>query len=41
LNGLFVGLFFIGGAVGAATAAVAWSFGGWTAVCIVSLALSR
>jgi predicted MFS family arabinose efflux permease len=36
LNGLFVGLFFIGGAVGAATAAFAWSFGGWTAVCIVA-----
>jgi predicted MFS family arabinose efflux permease len=36
LNGLFVGLFFIGGAVGAAAAAVAWTFGGWTAVCAVA-----
>ena len=36
LNGLFVGLFFIGGALGAAAAAFAWSFGGWTAVCVVA-----
>lgn len=33
LNGLFVGLFFIGGAIGAAAAAIAWPIGGWTAVC--------
>jgi predicted MFS family arabinose efflux permease len=36
LNGLFVGLFFIGGAVGSTAAAFAWTFGGWTAVCIVA-----
>jgi predicted MFS family arabinose efflux permease len=36
LNGLFVGLFVIGGAVGATAAALAWTFGGWTAVCIVA-----
>lgn len=36
INGLFVALFFIGGAVGAATASAAWSFGGWTAVCAVA-----
>lgn len=36
INGLFVALFFIGGAVGAAAAAAAWSFGGWTAVCAVA-----
>jgi predicted MFS family arabinose efflux permease len=36
LNGLFVGLFFIGGAVGAAASAFAWTLGGWTAVCIVA-----
>jgi len=36
LNGLFVGLFFIGGAVGAAAAAAAWELGGWTAVCAVA-----
>lgn len=33
LNGLFVGLFFIGGAIGAAAAAVAGPIGGWTTVC--------
>lgn len=36
INGLFVALFFIGGAVGAAAASVAWSYGGWTAVCAVA-----
>ncbi|HGL6720150.1 MFS transporter [Burkholderia contaminans] len=33
LNGLFVGLFFIGGALGAALAGTAWAWGGWSAVC--------
>jgi hypothetical protein len=33
---LFVGLFFIGGAVGAAAAALAWTLGGWTMVCAVA-----
>jgi predicted MFS family arabinose efflux permease len=41
LNGLFVGLFFIGGAVGAAAAAFAWTFGGWTAVCAVAAFFGR
>lgn len=36
MNGLFVGLFFIGGAVGAAAAAFAWTWGGWIPVCAVS-----
>jgi predicted MFS family arabinose efflux permease len=36
LNGLFVGLFFIGGAIGAAASAFAWAFGGWTTVCAVA-----
>jgi predicted MFS family arabinose efflux permease len=36
INGLFVALFFIGGAVGAAAASVAWSVGGWTMVCAVA-----
>ncbi|WP_407164910.1 MFS transporter [Bradyrhizobium sp. ORS 111] len=36
INGLFVALFFIGGAVGAAAASAAWSFGGWTMVCVVA-----
>ncbi|UOB55770.1 MFS transporter [Burkholderia pyrrocinia] len=33
LNGLFVGLFFVGGALGAALAGSAWASGGWSAVC--------
>lgn len=33
LNGLFVGIFFIGGAVGTMAAAFAWGHGGWLAVC--------
>lgn len=33
INGLFVGLFFLGGAIGSASAGPAWSWGGWPAVC--------
>lgn len=33
LNGLFVGLFFLGGALGAAAAGPAWAWGGWPMVC--------
>ena len=33
INGLFVGLFFIGGALGSAATGLAWSIGGWLAVC--------
>ncbi|MGI0506426.1 MFS transporter [Burkholderia sp. ZZQ-2] len=40
LNGLFVGLFFIGGALGAALAGSAWAWGGWTAVCGVGFAFA-
>jgi predicted MFS family arabinose efflux permease len=36
LNGLFVGLFFVGGAIGSTAAALAWPLGGWTAVCGVA-----
>ncbi|RXT42075.1 MFS transporter [Bradyrhizobium betae] len=36
INGLFVALFFIGGGVGAASASLAWSYGGWTMVCAVA-----
>ena len=36
MNGLFVGLFFIGGAIGAAAAAIAWPLGGFAAVCAVA-----
>ncbi|MBU9438598.1 MFS transporter [Burkholderia multivorans] len=37
LNGLFVGLFFVGGAIGAALAGSAWAWGGWSAVCTIAL----
>ncbi len=42
LNGLFVGLFFVGGALGAALAgsAWAWAWGGWSAVCGVGFAFA-
>jgi len=33
INGLFVGIFFLGGALGSALAGMAWDFGGWVAVC--------
>ncbi len=33
INGLFVGIFFLGGALGSALAGTAWDFGGWAAVC--------
>jgi predicted MFS family arabinose efflux permease len=36
INGLFVALFFIGGGVGSAAASLAWSYGGWTPVCVVA-----
>jgi predicted MFS family arabinose efflux permease len=39
LNGLFVGLVFLGGGVGSAVAGVAWSSGGWVAICFVGIAL--
>jgi predicted MFS family arabinose efflux permease len=39
INGLFVGLFFLGGAVGSAIAGVAWVSGGWIAVCIIGILL--
>jgi predicted MFS family arabinose efflux permease len=39
INGLFVGLFFLGGAVGSAIAGVAWVSGGWIAVCIIGMLL--
>jgi len=40
LNGLFVGFLFIGGAIGAALAGLAWKLGGWTAVCLLQLLFS-
>lgn len=33
VNGLYTGIFFLGSAAGAALSGVAWSHGGWTAVC--------
>jgi predicted MFS family arabinose efflux permease len=38
LNGLFVGLFFLGGAVGSAIAGAAWASGGWPAICFIGVA---
>jgi predicted MFS family arabinose efflux permease len=35
INGLFVGIFFIGGAIGSLLAGIAWAWGGWSAVCAV------
>jgi hypothetical protein len=35
VNGLFVGLFFLGGAVGSAAAGVAWTIGGWPLICLI------
>lgn len=35
INGLFVGLFFLGGAAGSAIAGLAWAWGGWPAICAV------
>ncbi|MBZ9869079.1 MFS transporter [Mesorhizobium sp. CA15] len=35
INGLFVGIFFIGGAIGSLLAGIAWTWGGWNAVCAV------
>jgi predicted MFS family arabinose efflux permease len=37
LNGLFVGIFFIGGAAGASAAGAAWAWAGWSGVCLVGL----
>jgi predicted MFS family arabinose efflux permease len=36
LNGLFVGLFFLGGALGSTCAGLAWARGGWPATCAVA-----
>ena len=35
LNGLFVGLFFLGGAAGSAAAGAAWAAGGWPLICLI------
>lgn len=35
LNGLFVGVFFVGGALGAVLSGAAWALAGWSGVCAV------
>lgn len=40
LNTIFMGLMFLGGAGGAAAATVAWTTGGWPAVCALGIALA-
>jgi len=39
LNGLFVGVFFIGGGAGAVAAGSAWAIAGWSGVCAIALGL--
>ena len=40
MNGLFVGLFFIGGAIGAVLSGVTWSNGGWWLTCLIGAAFA-
>jgi predicted MFS family arabinose efflux permease len=35
INGLYTGVFFIGGAIGSAVAGMAWAWAGWIGVCAV------
>src|SRR5262249_20115717 len=37
LNGLYTGLFFVGGAAGSALAGIAWVEAGWTLVCVIGV----
>lgn len=39
LNTILVGTMFLGGAFGSAAATLAWTWGGWAAVCATGLAL--
>ncbi|RZS79531.1 putative MFS family arabinose efflux permease [Phyllobacterium myrsinacearum] len=39
LNGLFVGQFFLGGAMGSALAGIAWISGGWGLICAIGAVL--
>jgi predicted MFS family arabinose efflux permease len=40
MNALFVGIFFVGGAVGAMLSGMAWAAAGWSGVCLVMLMFS-
>ncbi len=40
LNGLFVGIFFVGGALGASLGGLGWAWGAWSGVTVVSLAFA-
>ncbi|VVE13675.1 MFS transporter [Pandoraea fibrosis] len=40
LNALFVGIFFVGGAIGAALSGAAWAAAGWGGVCVLALAFT-
>ena len=37
LNGLYIALFFLGGAVGSGLASVSYSYGGWPLVCVIGV----
>ena len=37
INGLFTGIFFLGGALGSAIAGLAWTHAGWSGVCFIAL----
>ncbi|WP_433692118.1 hypothetical protein [Herbaspirillum seropedicae] len=37
MNGLFTGLFFLGGAVGSALSGIVWNTWGWSGICIAGL----
>lgn len=39
LNGLYLALFFVGGALGSLVAGLSYAHGGWTAVCLCGLAM--
>jgi hypothetical protein len=40
LNGLFVGVFFIGGGIGAVSAGVVWAVAGWAGICALCVTFS-
>ncbi|MFZ5680254.1 MAG: MFS transporter [Pseudomonadota bacterium] len=37
LNGLYTGLFFVGSAAGSGMTGIAWTYGGWTGVCLLGI----